>query len=214
MKVIDCIQGTPEWHEARCGRVTASRIADVMARTKTGYGAARANYMAELIAERLTGTVAESYTSAAMQRGSELEAEAINAYEFMQDVDVVSVGFVIAPGLEMAGASPDGLVGDEGLVEVKCPNTSTHIDTLLTGKIPQKYVDQMQWQMYCTYREWCDFVSYDPRLPQDLSLWIKRVKCDDKRVSELIEGVTEFLSDLDEKLAKLQALRAPETEAA
>lgn len=210
MIILDCEQGSPEWHQARCGRVTASRIADVMARTKTGYGAGRANYMAELIAERLTGEVAEGYTNAAMQWGSEQEANAINAYEFMRDADVRRVGFVIAPHFDMAGASPDGLVGENGLIEVKCPNTATHIDTLLSEKIAQKYVDQMQFQMHCTATKWCDFVSYDPRLPSDLSLWVKRIERDDKRITELTEGVTEFLADLEEKLARLQSLRAPE----
>src|SRR6476619_1024978 len=152
-------QGTQEWLLERCGKVTASRIADLMARTKTGWGTSRANYAAQLIAERLTGCVAPSFTNQAMIHGTETEPEARRAYEFFVDRDVQQIGFVPHPSIAMSGASPDGLVGDDGLLELKCPNTATHIETLLTGRIPDKYVKQMQFQMACTRRAWCDFAS-------------------------------------------------------
>lgn len=201
MKIINCVQGTPEWHAARAGRVTASRMADLTAKTRTGFGASRANYLAELVAERLTGTVAESFTNAAMKWGTEMEPEARSAYSFMLDKEVVPVGFVIHPTIEMAGASPDGLVGDDGLVEIKCPNTATHIDTLLTGAVPDKYIKQMQWQMACTGRKWCDFVSYDPRLPARMQMFVLRVPMDPS--NELETAVRAFLAEVDDTVAAL-----------
>lgn len=198
-------QRSPEWFAARLGRVTASRVADVVARTKTGWGASRANYMAELLVERLTGEQAPAYTNSAMQWGTDCEPHARAGYEFRLDVTVEEIGFVDHPTIAMAGASPDGLVGEDGLVEIKCPNTSTHIDTLLTGKIPDRYVTQMQWQMACTGRQWCDFVSFDPRLPENMRLFVKRAERDTKAIASLESDVAEFLGDLDQKLAALSA---------
>ena len=200
----DILQGSPEWFAARCGKVTASRVSDVVARTKTGWGASRANYMAELVAERLTGAVAEGYTSPAMQWGTDTEAEARRAYEFYRDVDVVAAGFILHPRIGQSGASPDGLVSDDGLVEIKCPNTATHIDTLLSATVPQKYATQMQWQMACTGREWCDFVSFDPRMPEAMRLFVKRVQRDGEAIAELEKLVTAFLEELDAKVAALR----------
>lgn len=196
-------QRTDEWFQERCGKVTASRIADLTAKTKSGWGASRANYMAQLIAERLTGTVAESFTSAAMQWGTDTEPEAISAYEFYFVTTVEPVGFVKHSTIELSGASPDGLIGDDGLIEIKCPNTATHIDTLLDGKVPAKYLKQMQWQMACTGRKWCDFASYDPRMPEHLKLWVKRVSRDDEMIAELEKDVSDFLAELDDKLKQL-----------
>ena len=204
MKIIDCIQGTPEWHAARAGRVTASRIADMTAKTKTGWGASRANYMAELVAERLTGTVAEGFTNAAMQWGTEKEPEARSAYQLITGNDVAPIGFVIHPTIEMAGASPDGLVGDAGLVEIKCPNTATHIETLLTDTVPEKYMKQMTWQMLCTGRLWCDFLSYDPRLPARMQLFIKRINLPADAASYEAD-VRAFLAEVEAKVAALSA---------
>jgi putative phage-type endonuclease len=203
--MVEIRQGTPEWFQARLGYVTASRVADVVARTKTGWGASRANYMAQLIAERLTGVVAESYTNAAMQWGTETEPQARAAYAFYRDADVTEVGFVLHPTIGEAGASPDGLVGDDGLVEIKCPETKTHIDTLLGQEVPGKYVIQMQWQMACTGRKWCDFVSFDPRLPEAMSLFVKRVERDDEHIAELEREVIAFLNELRDKVARLRA---------
>lgn len=196
-------QGTPEWFAARLGNVTASRVADVIAKTKSGYSASRENYMAQLICERMTNTVAESYTNAAMQWGTETEPLARAAYESIADVLVDEVGYVQHPRIERAGASPDGLIGLFGLLEIKCPNTATHIDTLITEQVPTKYITQMQWQMVCTGRAWCDFVSFDPRLPNGLQMFVKRVEFDTEYAATLEIEVVKFLAELDTKISKL-----------
>lgn len=202
------IQGSAEWHAARLGKVTASRVADVMARTKTGWGASRKNYMAELIAERLTGTAAEGFTNQAMQWGIDTESQARAAYSFFRDAEVVEVGFIDHPVIAMTGASPDGQIGTDGLLELKCPNTATHIDTLLSGAVPDKYILQMQWQLACTGRAWCDFASFDPRMPQNLRLFAKRVDRDGPRIKEIESAVLAFLTELDATLAALGKLAA------
>jgi putative phage-type endonuclease len=202
----EIIQGTPEWFAARLGKVTASRVADVIAKTKTGWGASRANYMAELVAERLTGTSADKFSNAAMQWGTEQEPEARAAYEFRVGVDVLQVGFVPHPTIPMTGASPDGLIGEDGLVEIKCPNTATHIDTLIGQTIPGRYVTQMLWQMACTGRQWCDFVSFDPRLPPSMRHFVKRLERDELRIKEIEKDVAEFLSEVEHKVSQLVAL--------
>lgn len=202
----EIIQGSPEWFAARLGKVTASRVSDVIAKTKTGWGASRINYLAELVAERLTGASADKFSNAAMQWGTEQEPEARAAYEFRVGADVVQVGFVPHPIIPMTGASPDGLVGDEGLVEIKAPNTATHIDTLISQTIPGKYVTQMLWQMACTGRQWCDFISYDPRLPPSMRLFVKRLVRDDARIAELERDVSEFLAEVEQKVEQLRAL--------
>lgn len=201
----EIVQGSPEWHALRCGKVTASRVADVVAQTSKGWGASRANYAAELIAERLTGVAAEGFTNAAMQWGTDQEPNARMAYEFMHDVAVEQVAFVVHPSIPDAGASPDGLVGENGLVEIKCPNTATHIDTLIKQMIPAKYITQMQWQMACTGRAWCDFVSYDPRLPESMQLFVKRVERDSATIESLEREVVAFL--MEEVETKVDALR-------
>lgn len=199
------IQGGDEWLKARAGRVTASRVADLMAKTKSGASASRVNYMAQLISERLTGQPAESFTNAAMRHGTETEPEARAAYEMLTGADVVEVGFIPHPTIDGFGASPDGLVGDDGLIEIKCPNTATHIETLLTEKVPSKYNTQMQVQMLCTDRAWCDFISYDPRLPGDMRTWITRVHRDDVFCAQIVAEVTKFLAEMDGKLDALKA---------
>jgi putative phage-type endonuclease len=202
----EIIQGSPEWFAIRCGRVTASRVADVVAKTKSGPSASRTNYMAELIAERLTGQPAERFSNAAMAWGTEKEPEARSTYEFYRGVAVKQVGFVVHPSIDQSGASPDGLVGDDGLVEIKCPNTSTHLDTLLGQMVPSKYVNQIQWQLACTGRQYCDFVSYDPRLPEAMRLFIKRMPRDDKRIAELETEIGAFLLEITGKLSELNSL--------
>ena len=196
-------QGSAAWYEQRLGRVTASRVADIVARTKSGYSTSRANYLAELLVERLSGQRAESFVSAAMQWGTDQESEARMAYMFRTDSDVELAGFVAHPTIEMSGASPDGYVGADGLVEFKCPNTATHIETLLTGVIPGRYETQMFWQMACTGRAWCDFASFDPRMPEEMRLFVKRVPRDDARVAELEEEVRTFLFELDTTVRRL-----------
>ena len=202
----EILQRTPEWFELRLGKVTASRIGDLMAKTKSGYSASRTNYMAELAIQRLTGTVEQGFTSPAMLWGTEQESNARNAYSFFTDNEVNEIAFINHPTIEQAGASPDGLVGDDGLVEIKCPNSATHLDTLLTGKINNKYLLQMQWQMACSGRKWCDFVSFDPRFPEDLKIFIKRVERDDKLIAEITAEVKKFLAELDETMTQLGQL--------
>ena len=201
-KMNEVEQRSPEWFASRLGKVTASRVADVIAKTKSGYSASRDNYMAQLICERLTNTQGESFTNAAMQWGTETEPLARSAYEAHAEM-VEEVGFVQHPKIEQAGASPDGLVGLFGMLEIKCPNTATHIDTLLSQIVPTKYITQMQWQMRCCERQWCDFVSFDPRLPQDLQLFVKRIDFDAAYVATLEEEVNLFLKELDDKVTKL-----------
>ncbi len=199
-------QRTPEWHAARLGKVTASRVADVIAKTKTGWGASRANLMADLIVERLTGQPASTFTNAAMEWGTEQEPHARAAYSARTGELVEEVGFVPHPTIDAAGASPDGLVGDDGLVEFKCPNTATHLDTLLAGAVPGKHAAQLQWQMACTGRKWCDFVSFDPRLPEHLRMFVRRVERDDALIAGLEADVTVFLEELTHKLNQLEKL--------
>lgn len=196
-------QGSPEWFAARLGKVTASRVADIIAKTRSGPSASRKNYLAELVAERLTGTTADSFTSPAMRWGTETEPQARAAYVFFRDAEVAEIGFVDHPSIPMTGASPDGLVGAEGLVEIKCPNTATHIDTLLGKAIDGKYVTQMQWQLACTGRAWCDWISFDPRMPEELRLHVERVVRDDKMIAELEQAVSEFLGELDATIKAL-----------
>ena len=196
-------QGTPEWLADRAGKVTASRIADVMASAKSGEAAARANYRAQLVAERLTGKAQESFTSAAMQWGTDNEPVARAIYEVATGSMVDQVGFVPHQTIPMSGASPDGLVGDDGLIEIKCPNTATHIDTLISGKATAKYLKQMQWQMECTGRLWCDFVSYDPRMPDHLALFVVRVYRDEELIDEIRAAVVEILADVEISLDML-----------
>lgn len=199
-------QGTEEWFAARLGRVTASRVNDIVARTKTGYSASRDNYLAQLVCERLTGKGAESFSNAAMAHGTETEPLARAAYEMANSVLVDEVGFIQHPTL-MAGASPDGMVGQDGLIEIKCPQTNTHIDTLLSGKIPSKYKAQMTWQMLCTGRKWCDFISFDPRLPQELQMFVQRYPYDVEYANQLENEVRLFLAEVEKTLTTLNQLK-------
>ena len=199
------IQGSPEWFEVRLGKVTASRVADVMAKTKTGYSTSRLNYEAQLIAERLSGKPQDSYSNAAMQWGTETEPKARAAYEFLIGCEVVEIAFADHPTLVNSGASPDGLVGSDGLVEIKCPNTATHIATLLGSSVPDKYIKQMQWQMACTGRQWCDWVSFDPRLPEAMAFYRERVMRDDKAIAEIEAEIAGFLKGVDDKVSALRA---------
>lgn len=198
-------QRTEEWFAARCGKVTASRVADIIAKTKSGPSASRENYLAQLVCERLTGKPAESYSNSAMQHGTDTEPYARAAYEARMDLLVTEVGFIDHPWIVMSGASPDGLA-NEGMVEIKCPNTATHIDTLLSQTVPAKYITQMMWQMACADRPWCDFVSFDPRLPERHQLFIKRINYDPEMVNLLENSVIQFLGDVDLKIQQLESL--------
>ena len=199
-------QRTDDWFQARLGKVTASRVADVVAKTKSGYSASRQNYMADLIVERLTGQKASNFSNAAMDWGVEQEPAARAAYSARTGDLVEEVGFIDHPTIAMSGASPDGFVG-EGCVEYKCPNTATHLEYLLAGKPVEKHVTQMQWQMACTGRAFCEFVSFDPRLPEHLQMLIVRITRDDKRIAELEAEVRKFLAELDDKLQQLEKVK-------
>ncbi len=205
MNVLDLPQGSDEWLAARAGKVTASRIADVMAKIKTGEAAARRDYKAQLVAEILTGRPQEdAYINAEMQWGIEQELFARSAYEVAKDVMVDQVGFVLHPAIDRAGASPDGYSGPVGL-EIKCPKTATHLQYLLDGVVPAKYQPQMLWQMACMGTEACDFVSFDPRLPEHLQLFVARFQRDEKRIQEMTAEVEKFLAEVDDVLAQLKA---------
>jgi putative phage-type endonuclease len=199
-------QGTPEWKQIRCGKVTASKVADVIAKTKSGPAASRETYMTQLVLEQLTGKVAESYKNQAMQWGNDTEPLARAAYEKVNNVLVEQVSFVEHPLIHGTGASPDGYVGLFGLVEFKCPESHTHVETLISKKIPQKYFTQMQWQMRVCDRQWCDFVSYDPRLVGNLQLFIQRVEFDPEYVAMLEKEVTSFINELDAKVNLLKGM--------
>jgi putative phage-type endonuclease len=206
---VNLIQGTDEWKLARLGKVTASRIADVVAKTKTGWGASRANYMAELLVERLTGIPTAGYENDAMKWGTAIEPEARMEYQLKTGDAIEQVGFVPHPTIAMAGCSPDGLLdGEEGLIEIKCPNSATHIETLLgrPPRVPDKYEKQIQFQLACTGRHWCDFVSYDPRMPEPMRLFIKRVRRDKNQIEYLEDSAREFLIALDDKLLELKEI--------
>ncbi len=190
-------QRTPEWFAARCGQVTASRIADIMAKIKSGPSASRKNYLAQLLVERLTGLPAESYSNAAIEWGNEQEPLGRAAYELAQSVLVEECGYIPHPSLTGTGASPDGLVGEDGLLELKCPNTTTAVEFILSSSIPEKYQLQMQWQLACTGRAWCDYAVYDPRLPDYAQLTIKRILRDEGKIAEIATEIQQFLAELD-----------------
>lgn len=196
-------QRSPEWFSARAGKVTASRIADLMARTQKGWGKSRDDYLSQLVRERLLGECEPGFVNAAMMWGVEQEASARECYEFAHGASVVEVGFLDHPSITMAGASPDGLCGDDGMVEIKCPAPATHQATLLGAPIADKYMKQMQFQMACAGRKWCDFVSYDPRWPVEMQLHVRRVERNDDLIAEIEAAITDFLAEVDRDVAAL-----------
>lgn len=204
MSELTLVQGSAEWLQARVGSLGASRIADAVAKTKFGWGASRANIMAELVAERLTGRPAETYVNDAMRRGTEKEPQARACYELFHDVTVEQVGLVRHARIPGTHASPDGLIGHDGALEIKCPNTATHLDTLLSETLADKYIKQIQWQLCCTGRAWCDFVSFDDRLPERMQMFVKRIPRDDVLIAQLEKDVADFVAELDAKVAALR----------
>ena len=196
-------QGTEEWHQLRLGKITASRIADVIAQIKSGEAASRADYRIELVSERLSGKPSEGFTNAHMERGIELEPFARAWYEVERGEFVKQVPFIDHPTIKNAGASPDGIVG-EGLIEIKCPMMKTHIKYLLDDRVPAKYMPQMAWQMACTESKWVDFVSYCPELPADMQMFIKRYERDDAYIAELEAKVIEFDQEVEQVIARLR----------
>jgi len=206
MKIIECEQGSPEWHAARCGRVTASRVADIVRKGKSGPSKMRQTYMGELVAERLAGVQpSDGYVSGPMQHGKDNEDAAREMYGFAHGVTPVKVGFVVHPAISMAGASPDSLIGSEGGIEIKCPNSSQHIATLLGQRIDPDYIVQKQWNMACTGAKWWDFVSYDPRLPAEMQLHVQRVHRDPQMISDLEMAVVLFLEEVAATVEQLTA---------
>jgi len=205
MKVIDHPQGSPEWLAARAGSLGASQLHEALARTKSGWGASRGSLLSRLAVERLTGVPVSTFVNAAMAHGTATEPLARETYAFVHDASVAEVGLVIHPTIQGTHASPDGLVGEDGLVEIKCPQHQQHMATLLGEPIKDAYRMQMQWQMACTGRAFCDFVSFHPEFPAEMQLWVKRVERDEAAIAEMEREVETFLAELD---AKITALRA------
>jgi putative phage-type endonuclease len=205
MNIVDCAQGTPEWLAARAGKVTASMISNVLMKPETaGYR----DYQAQLVAEILTGKAQGSdFTNAAMQFGTETEPLARSAYEADTGFSVDQVGMVIHPTIERSGASPDGLVGNSGLAEIKCPKVATHLAYLVAGVVPTTYKNQMSWQMACTGRDWCDFVSFRPDLPENLQLFVVRYQRDPAKIAEMETAVVSFLAGVDQMIKKLKGVK-------
>lgn len=201
-------QGTESWLRDRIGHLTASRMCDVLAATKNGPSASRKNYTAQLVAERLTGVRQDSFTNSAIEWGTLNESFARSEYEIRVGDLVVQCGFVKHPRIEWCGASPDGIVGDDGLTEFKCPNTATHIEYLLAGKPPAKYKPQMLLQLACTQRQWCDFVSYDPRMPEEHKLFIVRFEPKPSEIEEIESAAREFLAEVQAVVDRLTNLKA------
>lgn len=202
--LIKAEQRTPEWFEARLGRPTASRFGDIMAMTRSGYAASRKNYRAELVIQRLTQEIPETFTSSAMEWGVENEPLARLKYELASGNTVEDTSLWLHDEIE-AGASPDGLIGSDGCLEIKCPNTATHLETLRSGKIPRQYYAQVQGQMWVTDRHWCDFVSFDPRLPQNAQLFITRVARDASYIKDLERELKSFLQEVEDEVAFVQS---------
>jgi putative phage-type endonuclease len=200
-------QRSPEWFAARCGSVTASSVSKVLATIKTGEAAERRNYRAKLVVERLTGKPAEApFTNAAMERGTELEPFARMAYESKTGNLVIESGFWSLLG--EIGASPDGLIGDDGLLEIKCPSLATHLQYLKAGVMPSEYIPQVQMQLWVTDRQWCDFVSYAPEFPENLQLFILRVQRDEDYINKLKTEVAKFLIEVSEEVQSLSRIAA------
>ncbi|EAP7013730.1 exonuclease [Salmonella enterica] len=200
------LQRSEDWHADRCGKVTASRVKDISAKPKTGkaYNALTLT----ILTERLTGVQEESFTNSAMQWGIDQEPYAIAAYENETGNFVVGTGLIDHPAIKMSGASPDGLVDQDGQLEVKCPGSQTHLNTILTKEVPSEYVPQITWQLACTRRKWCDFVSYDPRLPEHLQLVIIRVFAEDLDIAGIEQSVIKFNQKIDQIIAELNPKEA------
>ena len=203
-------QRTEEWFQQRLGKVTASRISDVIAKTKTGVSTSRQNYLVQLVSERLTGKKGDSFVNQAMLDGIEREGAARAIYMLNRDVSVTEVGFFDHPVIKNSGASPDGAVNAAeegkyaGLIEIKCPIETTHTNTLMSKSIPTKYIPQMQWQLACTGAKWVDFVSYNPNFPVELQLFVVTLDRDDTYIAELEAEVVKFLEEVEQTIIKLK----------
>jgi putative phage-type endonuclease len=207
VRTVNVIQGSAAWLQARVGLLTASRFGDIMAKPKRGTAelACRRDYRMELICERLTSRAGEHYVSREMDFGSDNEPFARTAYEVGTGSMVDEVGLVMHPTLDFAAASPDGLVDDDGCIEIKVPKTSTHIEWKLADVVPEEHIPQMMWVMACCEREYCDFVSFDPRLPLGLRFFVKRLERDEKLIAEMEYAAIEFNAEIEAFIAKLGA---------
>ena len=201
-------QRTQEWFDARLGKVTASRVADVIAKTKTGVSTSRQNYLTQIVTERLTGKKADGgYINQAMQDGIDREEAARSLYELKYG-EVKEVGFIDHPTVAMSGASPDGLIDDgRGVLEIKCPIETTHTTTLMTDKVPSKYIPQIQWQMAVTGARFAHFVSYNPNFPDNMVLFVKQLDRDDEYIKMLVDEILTFTKEVDETILKLKELK-------
>lgn len=212
--ILDLEQGSEAWKAARCGSLGGSRFHEAIAKTKSGWGASRANLAAELVIERLTGQPVEKFVTAAMQAGTDNEPAARSLYEFMTDSTVEQVGLYTHPTIEHAHYSPDGIVSDDGLIEIKAPLPATHLKTILSEEIDGKYLTQIAWGFAVTGRKWCDYISFCPAFPGDMQIWTKRVYRDDALVAELEKEARVFLADVDATIARLTSKYMPTAEAA
>ena len=198
------------WMAQRLGKVTASRLSDLIAKTKTGVSTSRQNYLIQLVSERLTGKKGDSFVNQAMLDGIERESAARELYEKTREVSVTEVGFFDHLIIKNSGASPDGAVNAEeegkyaGLIEIKCPIETTHTNTLISKLVPSKYIPQMQWQLACTGAKWVDFVSYNPNFPDTMQLFVARVERDNAYIAELETEVIKFLDEVDQTILKLK----------
>lgn len=202
--IEDIIQGSDEWKAARCGSLGASRLHEAIARTRSGWGASRENLLADLLVERLTGCPSDSFTTQAMRNGIEREPEARAAYAFEFGVDVAEIGLARHPRIKGTHCSPDGVISEFGLLEIKCCANATHLGALLGDQIPEKYIVQCQWQMCVMGRQWADLAYYSPNFPEEMRLFVRRVHRDEARIDILEEQVEEFLGELEMKLAQLR----------
>lgn len=205
--ILKVNQQTPEWLQERCGRITGSRVKDVMARLKNGKpGAARERYLMEVACERLTGFAVDHYVTDAMMHGTEYERHARAAYEVESGNEVDKAGMAIHPTIACFSSSPDGTIGEPGLFEAKCPTTAKHVEWMLAGEVPDEHKDQCYAEMACWEKEWVDFASFDPRVPPQHQLFYKRLDRDDKRIAEIEFSVIEFDAEVDEVIAKLNGI--------
>lgn len=203
--MLEFIQGSNEWLVARAGSLGASQIADALAKTKTGWGASRANLKARLVTERITGQPVETFTTSAMQRGTDLEPQARAMYSFHRSFDVVEVGMVLHPTIRHSHCSPDGLCGDDGMVEIKCCGAARHIEMLTDSPPEDRYIKQCLWQLACTGRQWVDLTYFHPELPEAMQLVIHRIERDDAAIAEMESEIEKFLAEVASTVADLEA---------
>ena len=201
-------QGTSDWLSARAGKATGSRAKDILAKIKSGEAAARRNYRVQLVTERLTGSPQESgFVNDAMKWGTEQEPHARRAYEAHTGYIVTEAGFIYLEDV-MTGCSVDGLIGGDGMAEYKCPNSSTHIEWLLAGVLPSEHKPQILHNLWVTGREWCDFASFDPRLPENLQLFVVRYERIEDEIKAHEAEILQFLSEVDALENRLRKIAA------